>query len=263
MKTMETFFDSHAHLDFPEFDSDREEVMARAKAAGVEYIVTIGSGNGLDSARRAIEIAERHEGVWATAGVHPHDVRLMKEEHLERLRELARHPRVAAVGEIGLDYAKEYSPREVQLRRFRDQLALSRELCLPVVIHDREAHEDFLRVLREDGVSAAGGIMHCYSGSVEMALRLVREGFYISFSGVLTFKKPKTLVQVAQAVPLERILIETDSPFLAPEPHRGRRNEPAFVVRVAETLARLRNLPLAEAAALTTRNAFAVFGRSR
>lgn len=256
---METLFDTHAHLDFPEFDRDREEVLARARAAGVRFIVSIGSGGGLDSAARAIGIAESHEDIWATVGVHPHDAKWLDEPGLSRLRELSRHPRVKAIGEIGLDFAKEYSAREIQLDRFREQLALAREADLPVVIHDREAHEDLLRILKEDGIPPAGGIMHCYSGPPEMALELCGLGFYISFPGVITFKNAKLLPAAARSVPLDRILIETDCPFLAPEPHRGQRNEPAYVLRVAQTIAELRGRSLAEVAQATTRNAFRAF----
>ncbi len=256
---METLFDTHAHLDFPQFNKDREEVIARARSEGVRYLVTIGAGDGLESADRAIEIAQGHEDIWATVGVHPHEARLMTDQDQDRIRELARNQTVVAIGEIGLDFAKEYSPREVQLTRFREQLAIARELDLPVVIHNREAHGDIMRILKEDGISEAGGIMHCYSGSPEMALDLVRMGFYISFPGVITFKNAKQLLRVAREIPGARILIETDSPFLAPEPYRGKRNEPAYVRLVAEAIARIRELPLASIARITTENAFKAF----
>ena len=257
---MDILFDTHAHLDFKDFDRDREEVMARAREAGVKYIVTIGSGNGLASAAQAIQIAAAHDGIWATVGVHPHDARLLTgDADLERLRDWARGEKVVAIGEIGLDYAKEYSPRAAQLARFRDQLGLARELDLPVVIHDREAHDDLMRVLQEDGIPQAGGIMHCFSGSPDMALDLTRLGFYISFPGVITFKNARNLLEVARTVPEDRILLETDSPFLAPEPHRGKRNEPAYTRLVAEALAKIRNVPLPQIAQATTRNAFQAF----
>lgn len=256
---MEKMFDTHAHLDFSRFDQDREEVIARAHDAGVRYIVTIGSGDGIECAPRAVAIAGAHDGIWATAGVHPHDAKLMSDNDLATIRELAGSENVVAIGEIGLDYAKEYSPRSVQVERFRDQLAISRELEMPVVIHDRDAHGDLLRVLKEDGVSKAGGIMHCYSGSLEMAADLSGMGFYISFPGVITFKNAKQLPKVAKGLPLDRILIETDCPFLSPEPYRGKRNEPAYVRYVAEAIARIREVPLEEVARATTENAFTAF----
>ena len=256
---METLFDTHAHLDFPQFDKDREAVIARARSEGVRYIVTIGAGDGLESATRAIEIAQGHEDIWTTVGVHPHEAKLMSDQDQDRIRKLVRNQKVVAIGEIGLDYAKEYSPREVQLTRFREQLAIARELELPVVIHNREAHGDIMQILKEDGIGEAGGIMHCYSGSPEMALDLVRMGFYISFPGVITFKNAKQLPFVAREIPEDRILIETDSPFLAPEPYRGKRNEPAYVRLVAEAIARIRELPLASIARITTENAFKAF----
>ncbi len=256
---METLFDTHAHLDFPQFSKDREEVIARARSEGVCYIITIGAGDGLESADRAIDIAQNHEQIWTTVGVHPHEARLMTDQDQGRIRELVRHKKVVAIGEIGLDFAKEYSPREVQLSRFREQLAIARELDIPVVIHNREAHGDIMRVLKEDGIGEAGGIMHCYSGSPEMALELIRMGFYISFPGVITFKNAKQLPGVAREIPEDKILIETDSPFLAPEPYRGKRNEPAYVRLVAEALARIRELPLASIAKITTENAFKAF----
>lgn len=256
---MEFLFDTHAHLDFPQFNKDRDEVITRARNEGVQYLVTIGAGDGLESASRAIEIAQTHENIWTTVGVHPHEAKLMADQDQERIRELAGQQKVVAIGEIGLDYAKEYSPREVQLSRFREQLAIARELNLPVVIHNREAHGDLMRILKEDGISEAGGIMHCYSSSPEMALDLVQMGFYISFPGVITFKNAKQLPNVARAIPEDRILIETDSPFLAPEPYRGKRNEPAYVRLVAEALARVREVPFDRIARITTENAFKAF----
>ncbi|HUT53561.1 MAG TPA: TatD family hydrolase [bacterium] len=257
---METLFDTHAHLDFKDFDRDREDVIARARAAGVKYMVTIGSGDGIEASARALEIARRHEDIWATVGVHPHDAKLIKgDPDLAKLHELAQQDKVVAIGEIGLDYAKEYSPRHVQLARLRDQLRLARDLDLPVVIHDRDAHDDLMRVLKEDGVPKPGSVMHCFSGSAALALELVRLGFYISFPGVITFKNARAMAEAAARVPEDRILIETDCPFLAPEPHRGKRNEPAYVRLVAEAVAKIRGIPLPRLAELTTGNAFRAF----
>ncbi len=257
---MDVLFDTHAHMDFPAFDEDREEVFERARRAGVEYMVTVGSGAGLEAADRALMLANSRENVWATAGVHPHDAKLMGDDHLGKLRELAAEDKVVAIGEIGLDYAKQYSPREAQLTRFREQLALSREVNLPVVIHDRDAHEDLMKILKEDGIPKAGGIMHCYSGSAGLAEELMVMGFYISFPGVLTFKNADELRKVAVAAVEDRMLVETDCPFLTPDPHRGKRNEPAYVRHTAEALARARDADIARIARITTRNAFRAFG---
>jgi TatD DNase family protein len=257
---MTTLFDTHAHLDFPDFAADLPAVLARAEAAGVADIVTIGAGDGLGASARAVALAVAHEPVWAAVGVHPHDARLFAADDLPRLFELARRPKVVALGEIGLDYVKEYSPRAAQLALFRDQLRLARELELPVVIHDREAHEDTLRALQDVGVGPRGGIMHCFSGDAAFALTLVAMGFYISVPGVITFANAKVLPEAARAVPLDRLLLETDCPFLAPVPHRGRRNEPAYVRFTAEALARVRGESLARIAEATTSNARRVFG---
>ncbi len=261
---MEILFDTHAHLDFKDFDRDREQVIARARAAGVRYLVTIGSGDGIEASARAVKIAEEHDGIWATVGVHPHDAKLIKgDPDLARLNQLARRDKIVAIGEIGLDYAKEYSPKHVQLARLRDQLRLARELDLPVVIHDRDAHDDFMRVLKEDGVPKPGSVMHCFSGPAPLALELVRLGFYISFPGVITFRNARGMAEAAARVPEDRILIETDCPFLAPEPHRGKRNEPAYVRLVAEAVAKIRGVPLPRLAEATTANAFRAFSIKR
>lgn len=258
---METLFDTHAHLDFPDFANDLPAVLERAEAAGVRYIVTVGAGEGIGASIRALAIAQSNPRVWAAVGCHPHDAKLLADDDLPRLAALAREPKVVALGEIGLDYAKEYSPREQQLRRFRDQLRLGRELNLPVVIHDRDAHDDTLRILKEDGVGPAGGIMHCFSGDAALALEFVGLGFYISFTGVITYGSAKNLVAAAQQTPRDRLLVETDCPFLTPAPHRGKkRNEPAYVRLTAEALARCRGETLAEIAAATTANAARVFG---
>ncbi len=260
---MISLFDTHAHLDFPAFDKDRDQVIARAREAGVEYIVTIGSGDGLECMQRALEVAESRENIWATAGVHPHDAKKITDEDLSLIRDMAKREKVVAIGEIGLDYFKNYSPREVQIKRFRDQLGLARELDVPVVIHDRDAHGDLMRILREDGAPRAGGIMHCYAGSPEMARQLLAMGFYISFPGTITYKNARQAPEVAASLPADRILIETDCPFLTPMPHRGKRNEPAYVRLVAETIAGIRNQSLEQVAEATTANAFRAFGISR
>jgi TatD DNase family protein len=256
---MAVLFDSHAHLDFRNFDPDREEVLARAAAEGVRHIITIGSGEGLRCQEAAIKIAQAHENIWATVGVHPHDARLMDDTTLGKLRDWARRDKVVALGEIGLDFAKMHSPRETQLQWFRAQLALARELALPVVIHDRDAHAEMMEIFKQDGIGPAGGIMHCYSGDPQMAAELVRMGFYISFSGTLTYKTTGPLQRTAAETPLDRILVETDCPFLSPQPRRGQRNEPSFVRFTAESLAVIRRLNLETLAEATTANTFRAF----
>jgi len=252
-------FDTHAHLDFPAFEKDRDKVLERAEKARVRFIVTIGSGDGIESTGRALDLARRYDRVWCTVGVHPHDARLMDEGHIEQLRRLAADPRVVAIGEIGLDYAKMHSPKEVQIKRFRDQLALARQCSMPVVIHDREAHRDMMKIIKQDGAGERTGIMHCFSGGPDLALELCNMGFFISIPGVVTFKNAKKLSKVVEAAPLDKLLIETDCPFLAPEPHRGKRNEPAYVRLVAQKIAKLRGESLEKIAEATTANAFRAY----
>ena len=258
---MAELFDTHAHLDFPAFDEDRDEVIGRAREAGVRRIVTIGSGGGTESSRRAIAVADTDPDIWATVGVHPHDAKLMDEDAIAGLAELAKaNSKVVGLGEIGLDYAKMYSEKDVQMKWFRRQLDLAKELDLPVIIHDRDAHDDLMKVLKEDGIGEAGGIMHCYSGGPDLAKELVEMGFYISFPGVITFKNAKKAPEVVEAVPKDRILIETDCPFLAPHPYRGKRNEPAYVKYVAEAIAKIKGDPYERIARMTTDNAVRAFG---
>lgn len=257
---MPVLFDTHAHLDFGAYDNDRGEVLARARKAGVEYVTVIGSGEGLKCQERAIAAAEKYDGLWATAGVHPHDAKLMSAEVLDWLRGLLGHEKVVALGEVGLDFFKNHSPRKDQVKWFREQLALARELDMPVVIHDRDAHREVLGILKDDGAPKAGGIMHCFSGDAGFALEMTAMGFYISFPGVLTYKNARDLPAAARAVPEDRLLIETDCPFLTPAPHRGKRNEPAYVKFVAEKLAEVRGVALEHIAQATTRNAFRAYG---
>ncbi|MCI0424045.1 MAG: TatD family hydrolase [Acidobacteria bacterium] len=235
------FIDSHAHLDSVDFDSDRALVIERARAAGVARVLAIGSGTGPGTLDCAIKLAERFEGLDASIGIHPHEARLAAEEDFRLLTELAGHPAVVAWGEIGLDFHYDHSPRDVQLEVFARQLKLAADRRLPVIIHTREAERETLRALQEHWTQPhIGGILHCYSGSLELAESGLAMGFLISFSGMLTFPKAQSVRDVAQRVPLERLLIETDAPYLAPVPHRGKRNEPAFVVETAKALAQLK-----------------------
>ena len=227
--------DSHVHLDDPRYDHDRDEVFRRAHVAGIEAFVTIGCD--LATSRSAVALAQAHPPVFATIGVHPHESKEIVEDWYEAFRSLSQHPKVVAYGEIGLDYHYDHSPREVQRQRFREQIQLARELRLPLVIHTREAQEDTVTILREEGAADMGGVFHCFSGDAWLAKDALDLGFYLSFSGVLTFKNATMLREIAKTVPLDRILVETDAPYLTPVPHRGTRNEPAFVQHVARTLA--------------------------
>ena len=251
------FVDSHAHIDGAEFDADRDEVVARAREAGVVAILNVGTGDphGADL-ERAVRVAEHYEGVYAAVGVHPHDARLFDERAAERVLELAQSSeRIIAWGEIGLDYHYDNSPREVQREVFTRQLRMARDLSLPVVIHSREADADTLETLRAESNGAGrAGIMHCFGGGYELAAGVLELGFMISFAGNVTFKKAEALRDVARRVPLERLLIETDCPFLTPVPFRGRRNEPARVVETASALAELHGISAAEFGRITTGN---------
>ena len=247
--------DSHAHIDFPQFDEDREAMLGRARAAGVSTLLAIGTGPGPEKLDSALPFAEQHDWIYATVGVHPHEAKEVREEHLDRLAKLAKHPKVIAWGEIGLDYHYDFSPRDVQHHVFRGQMHLAREAKLPIVIHCREAWSDCLRLIEEDWKSCGlGGILHCFSSTLEDAKRGMDMGFLISFAGNATYPKAQNLRDIAKALPLENILIETDSPYLAPQQYRGKRNEPAYVGEVARTLGIVRDLPAEEVAAATGEN---------
>ncbi|HKD63796.1 MAG TPA: TatD family hydrolase [Candidatus Acidoferrales bacterium] len=247
--------DSHAHLEFPEFDEDRDAILERARAAGVETLLAIGSGTGPERLNAAIPFAEHHEWIYATVGIHPHEAKLATEEHFAKLDELGKHPRVIAWGEIGLDYYYDHSPREVQQQVFRRQLRQARAAKLPIVIHCRDAWEDCLGMIEQDWRSSGlGGILHCFTGTAADAKRGLDMGFMVSFAGNVTYKKMQPLRDVAKEIPLDRLLTETDSPFLPPEGKRGKRNEPANVVEVARALGNVRDLPGEEVAAVTAAN---------
>jgi len=255
--------DTHVHLDFGQFDDDRDAVLARAWQAGVGAIVTIGID--LDTSRAAVALAEEHERIFATVGFHPHDAKTADAAALVKLRELAGHPRVVAIGEIGLDFYRNYSPPDVQRRVFQEQLHMAAELGKPVVIHNRDAHADTIDILRrwvsesQPEPSAYRGVFHCFSGDPALAQSAIELGFYIGVDGPITYRNARKLPAIVKALPLDRLLVETDAPFLTPHPHRGKRNEPAYVRLVAEKIADLKNLPLAEIAQATTANAQALF----
>jgi TatD DNase family protein len=260
------FVDSHCHIDGPEYDADREEVIARARDAGVTTMLNVGTGDPHSGVfERAAALAEQHRQVYCAIGVHPHDAKLFDAAAERRLIDLAKQSsRVVAWGEIGLDYHYDHSPRDVQRDVFRRQLAIARELNLPVVIHSREADDDTIASLREAlaGFSRAG-VMHCFGGSLQMAEQAIELGFFISFAGNLTFKKADDLRAIAQKLPLERLLVETDCPYLTPVPFRGKRNEPARVVETAKFLAELKDLPLEEVGRATSENFERLFGVRR
>lgn len=244
-------FDTHAHFDSRKFDSDRDQVLSSLPQRGVSLVVDPGCD--LPSSRKVIELAERWPFLYAAVGVHPEDCGDWQDSHLDKLRTLASHPKVVAIGEIGLDYYwKENPPKEFQQQVFRAQLALAEELDMPVIVHDREAHGDCMDIVRE--FPNVHGVFHCYSGSAEMAKELVRLGWMISFTGVLTYPNARKALEAAQAVPLDRIMIETDSPYMAPVPHRGKRNDSGYVVHVCEKLAELKGISLEECAKATLEN---------
>ncbi len=244
-------FDTHAHLNDPAFDEDRETVLLGLRDKGVEYVMNVGCC--LESSRDCIAMAETYPFVYASVGTHPDSAQEVNEEVLEQYRKMAQHPKVLAIGEIGLDYYYETIPRETQQKAFRMQMELARELKMPVIIHEREAHDDGMRVVKD--FKDVTGVFHCYSGSAEMARQLVNMGWYISFTGVLTFKNARKAVETAQRIPLDRIVLETDCPFMAPEPFRGKRNDSGYLYRMAEKLAELRGISVEEVHAITTENA--------
>ena len=251
------FVDAHAHIDGSEYDADRAEVIERARGAGVRAILNVGTGDPhAGNFERAVELAERHADIYAAIGVHPHDAKLFDESAAERMLALfEQSEHLIAWGEIGLDYYYDHSPRETQREVFARQLRLAREAALPVIIHSREADEDTIEILRVAGMGAtSGGMMHCFGGSVRMAEQALELGFFISFAGNVTFKKAENLREAARRVPLNRLLVETDCPYLTPVPFRGRRNEPARVVDVASALAELRNTTAEEIGRVASAN---------
>ena len=247
--------DSHAHIDFPQFAEDRDAMLDRARAAGVNTILAIGTGPGPEKLDAAIPYAEAHDWIYTSVGIHPHEAKEVTPTRLEALARLAQHPKVIAWGEIGLDYFYDHSPREVQKQVFREQMELAHAAKLPIIIHCREAWSDCLDVLEESWKpTGLGGILHCFTSTIEDARRGLDMGFMVSFTGNLTYPKAQNIRDVAKDLPPENILIETDSPYLAPQSFRGKRNEPAYVAEVAKVLASVRNLGTEETAAMTAAN---------
>ena len=244
-------FDTHSHMDDPAFDQDRAELLASLPDKGICLLMNPGCS--LETSRNAVKNAREYDYIYAAVGSHPDAANEVSEEVLEEYRKLVReNPKVKAIGEIGLDYHYEDNPREVQQKAFRAQMALARELNLPVIIHDREAHQDCLNII--DEFPEVKGVFHCFSGSLEMARELIKRGWYVGFTGVLTFKNARKAVEVAANVPLDRIVLETDSPYMSPEPFRGKRNDSSKIYRMAEKLAEIRGLPLEEIHRITVEN---------
>lgn len=254
--------DSHCHLDFPSFDIDRAAVLERARNEGVVRVVTVGAGRGVEGTRAALQISREHPGfVHSTAGLHPHQAGLLEKPGLwEEIAALAASPEVVAVGETGLDFFYDNAPREAAREAFRRQIALAVALKKPLVVHTRCAREDTLALLREEGAARAGGVIHCFSEDWDFARRALDLGFCLSFSGIVTFPKAVEVHEAARKAPEDSILVETDAPYLAPVPRRGRRNQPAYTAHTAAHLARLRGRPFAEFAAAATRNTLRLFG---
>jgi TatD DNase family protein len=251
--------DTHAHLDSGQFDSDRAEVIARALANGVSHLLTVGTD--LASSRANAAIARAHGNVYAAAGIHPHDALTADQATLSELKTLIQsEPKIVAVGEIGLDFYRDRAPRDEQRRAFRQQIRLARDVGLPLIIHDRDAHEEVLAILREEHAAEIGGVLHCFSGDLVMARQCMELGFYISFPGTVTYPKNEEGRAVVQGVPVDRMLVETDCPYLSPQAFRGRRNEPAYVRHTAEAIAAIKGLTVADVARITTLNAYTLFG---
>lgn len=251
--------DSHCHLDQPRFDEDRDEVIRRAVEAGVTRMVTIGASDGMVTNRAAVALAAQYDCVFATVGIHPHDAKLVDDAVLAELRDLARSPRVVAIGETGLDYYYDNSPREQQRDAFRKFLQLCRDVNLPCVIHLRDAYDDAVEIMKDEKAAEIGGVIHCFSGDRENARAFLDLGFDLSFSGIVTFKNADELRAVARMVPDDRFLIETDAPFLAPIPYRGKRNEPAYVLQTAAAIAAVRGTTSERIAAIAAANTCRTF----
>ncbi|WP_096441160.1 TatD family hydrolase [Alteribacter populi] len=250
-------FDTHVHLNADQFEEDIDEVISRARVAGVEEMVVVGFDE--KTINKAMELIEKYEFLYAAVGWHPVDAVDMKEEHLEWIAELSKHPKVVAIGEMGLDYHWDKSPKDVQKDVFRRQIRLAKKLQMPIIIHDRDAHHDIVDILKEENAQEIGGIMHCFGGDLAIAKECLEMNFHISFGGPVTFKNAKTPKEVAAQVPLDRLLIETDCPFLAPHPFRGKRNEPAHVQLVAEKLAEIKEVSYDELTEKTRENAKKLF----
>lgn len=254
-----TLIDSHCHLDEERFAADRDAVIARAETAGVVRMVTIGASGGMQANHDAVALAQQHASIFATVGIHPHEANTVTPAVLDEIARLARAPRVVAIGETGLDYYYDNSPRPAQQDAFRQFVALARQLQLPLVVHLRDAYDDAVAILRDERAAEVGGVIHCFSGDRAVARACLDLGFHLSFSGIVTFKNADELRAVVRMTPADRLLVETDAPFLTPAPHRGKRNEPAYVVLTAAAVAAERQHPIEELATLTQANTERLF----
>lgn len=251
--------DSHAHIQGKEYAGETAAVIERARAAGVEQIIAVGGAGDMSSNSEAVHLADAFANIYATVGMHPHDAKDVGPDELQKLKDLTLHPKVVAVGETGLDYYYDHSPREVQRRVFAQFIHMAHDTELPIVVHERDAAGDAADLLRSEGEGKLCGVIHCFTGNYEAARAYLDLGFYISFTGIITFKNADDLRDVARRVPLERILVETDSPYLTPVPHRGKRNEPAYVRLVAATVANIKGVSLEDVAQVTTDNTRRLF----
>ena len=249
--------DSHAHLDDERFDGDRDILIKSLKSNKLELVINIGAD--FQSSINSIELAKQYDNIYASIGVHPHSASEVTEETLDKFREMAKEEKVVAIGEIGLDYYYDNSPRDLQRKWFREQLKLAKELDLPVIIHSRDATQETFDIIKEAQDGSLRGVLHCFSGSVEVAMEYIKLGFYISIGGPVTFKNARVVKEVAEAVPLDKLLIETDCPYLTPEPYRGKRNEPMFVKYVAQKIAEIKDINFEELAKATNKNTKELF----
>lgn len=250
--------DSHAHLDGGQFANDLDATVERATANGISHILTIGCD--LESSAKSIAVAEKYENIFAAVGVHPHDATEINEEALAKLLSMLAHPKVVALGEIGLDYYRDRSPRDIQRTAFRQQIRLAKEVGKPIIVHDRDAHDEVIQILKEENASEVGGVLHCFSGDLEMAKQCLELGFYLSFTGTITYPKNEVIRNIIAEIPIDRMLVETDCPYLSPQKFRGKRNEPAYVRYTAEKLADIKGLTIEDVARVTSRNCHDLFG---
>lgn len=250
-------FDSHTHLDDPRFNKDRDKVIKRARDNGIKYIMNPGSS--FESSVKAVELSEKYDFIYSAVGVHPHDAKSLDEITLDLIKALSKKEKVRAIGEIGLDYHYDNSPRDVQRKWFREQIRMAKEVSLPIIIHDREANSDVMNILKEERAFDNGVLMHCYSGSAELARQYIKLGAYISIAGPVTFNNARKLVEVVETIPLEYLMIETDAPYLTPHPYRGKRNESSYVKYIAERIGEIKGVSFDEVAGITTENACKFF----
>ncbi len=250
--------DSHAHLDSGQYKNDLDIVITRARENGISHMLTIGCD--LESSRSSVALAHKYDSIYAAVGVHPHDAREINPESLKELEHLLSQPKVVALGEIGLDYYRDHCPHDIQQEAFRQQIRLARKVNKPIIVHDRDAHADLLRIMSEENASEVGGVVHCFSGDTDMARRCIDLGFYISFTGNITYPKNEELRQVVKNISIDKMLIETDCPYLSPQPYRGKRNEPGYVRHCAEQIAEVKGLTYADVARITSRNCHDLFG---